>query len=235
MKINLFVLLAGLSLTVASCKKQPIACILTEKKSVDINEPINFESCASDADGIAWDFGDGTTADGKTASHSWSAPGTYIVQMRATSKGGKKADRYSVAITVKGYTRYVTKVVLKGFAAKKPDNTDWDGSGVIAGGPAPDVYFKLAAADGSGDYTSSTKSNITTNDLPFTWNVTQQNIYLSNQNWTIELRDDDSFGSSFVSELMTTFTSNLATTGSNGVVSLSNTQYSLDIYYENRQ
>jgi hypothetical protein len=59
---------------------------------------------------------------------------------------------------------------------------------------------------------------------------------LSNQPWTIELRDEDTFGAS--SELMTEWTAiNPATAGENGVITLTNTVdgYTLDLYFENRQ
>ncbi|MCS6934100.1 MAG: PKD domain-containing protein [Chitinophagales bacterium] len=232
-KLVLFLSLPAL-LFIASCSKQPVACIKVSKTSVEIGETLNFESCASDASNYEWDFGDGTTATTQNASHSWNTPGVYIVQLRVTSKNKKKADRYSVAITVKGYTRYITKIVLKGFSAKKPDNSDWDGGAF--GNPAPEVFVRLTPADGGGDVSTPTKNNITTADLPHTWNLSTQNIYLSNQNWTIELRDDDSLGSTFISELMSTWTTNLATAGSNGVISLTNSSgYSLEIHYENRQ
>lgn len=217
----------------SSCNKQPIACIKVDKISVEVGETVAFESCASDAKSIEWDFGDGNTSNEAKPIHAWTKPGVYIVHLRAASKNNKKADRFSIAITVKGNSRYLTKVVLKSFAAKKADGSDWD-SGILQGNPAPDIFFKIGPADNSGSYSSSAKTDIKTSDLPFTWNVIQQSIFLSNQNYVIELRDDDSYGTSLSTEKMTEWSENLGTAGSEGVISLSNANYSLDLYYENR-
>lgn len=234
-KAIIFLILSLLNLLVSCSKKNPVACFTASKTTVDIGETVSFESCATDAESIEWDFGDGTTAEGNTASHAWSSPGTYIVQMKVFSKKEKKFDRYSVAIKVRGYTRYLTKAILKTFPTTKPDNATWDGSGFGAS-PEPDVYLRFRTAqDSNWEFTTSVKMNIQNAELPYTWMLTQFNIYLSNQNWTIELRDDDSFGTNIASELMTSWTINPATSGSNGIISLTATGYAVDLYYENRE
>jgi PKD repeat protein len=235
MKKLLVICALPLALTFSSCKKNPVACFTADKTSVEIAETVTFESCATDANIIEWDFGDGATAEGESATHAWTIPGTYVVQMKVLSKNDKKSDRYSVAITVKGYTRYLTKAVLKAFPANKPDNSTWDGSS-FGSSPEPDVLIRFRLAnDSNWEYNSSVKSNIQASDLPYTWNLTQQNIYLSNQSWTIELRDDDSFGTNLASELMNSWTVNPATSGSDGIITLTATGYALDLYFENRQ
>ncbi|GAA2726849.1 LamG-like jellyroll fold domain-containing protein [Cellulomonas aerilata] len=53
-------------------------------------------SASSDPDGAvasyAWDFGDGTTATGPTASHTYAAPGTYTVGLRVTDDAAAAAS-----------------------------------------------------------------------------------------------------------------------------------------------
>lgn len=220
---------------VASCSKQPNACIKASKTSADVGESISFESCASNASKLEWDFGDGTTSSETRPAHAWASAGVYIVSLKASSKDGKKFDRYSVAVSVKGNSRYLTKIVLKAYPTKKPDNSDWD-TGVLQGGPEPDVFLQLVPADGSGSFNTSSKSNIKTTELPFTWNLRQQNVFLSNQNWVVDLRDDDSFTTSIVSESMKNWTVNLGGEGTNGVITLTNAAgYTLELHYENRQ
>jgi PKD repeat protein len=234
MKAVYYCLVASL-LFIASCTKQPGACIKTSKTLVDVGETVVFESCATDAAKLEWDFGDGTTSTESKPSHSWNTPGVYIVQLKALSKNGKKFDRYSVAITVKGNTRYLTKIVLKAFAAKKPDNSNWD-AGPLQGGAEPDIFVQLLPADGSGIFSTNTKSNIKNDDLPYTWNVRQQNVFLSPQNWTVEVRDDDSFQTTLISEIMINWTVNLGTEGTNGVITLTHASgYTVELHYENRQ
>jgi hypothetical protein len=225
-----------------ACKKaidNPVACFTADKTTVEIGETISLESCAENAVKVEWDLGDGTTKEGNAITHTYSEPGTYIVQQKVYTekdkKQGEKIDRFSIAITVKGYTRYVTKAVLKAYAEFKPDASVWDAGGLIPTDPEADVYVRFITA--GWNFNTSTKNNIQPADLPFTWNLTQQNIYLSNQNWTIELRDEDGFGTNLSSELMTTWTLNPATSGANGVITLTNATegYELEIHYENRQ
>lgn len=242
MKKLLLLLTLFSAFTFNACKKaidNPVACFTANKTSVDIGETVSFESCAENATKIEWDFGDGTLKEGANVSHSWTVPGTYVVQQKVYTekdkKQGEKIDRFTVAITVRGYTRYVTKAVLKSYAELKPDGSVWDAGGIIPTDPEPDVYVRFITAGWS--YNTSTKNNIKPADLPFTWNLTQQNIFLSNQSWTVELRDEDGFGTNLSSELMTTWTLNPATSGANGIITLTNATegYELEIHYENRQ
>ena len=49
-------------------------------------------STSTDPDGTiaswAWDFGDGTTKSGETASHTYGTPGTYTVKLTVTDNAG---------------------------------------------------------------------------------------------------------------------------------------------------
>lgn len=56
-------------------------------------------SASSDDDGddlvISWDFGDGTTADGTTATHTFTTPGRYRVRCTATDSKGLAAHQWA--------------------------------------------------------------------------------------------------------------------------------------------
>lgn len=58
-----------------------------------------------DADGVSvtWQFGDGATASGSTASHQYTAPGTYsvLVEVRDT-RGGSESSSFDVAVSSLG-------------------------------------------------------------------------------------------------------------------------------------
>jgi len=45
--------------------------------------PVTFTAEAATAASYFWDFGDGTTAGGRSATHAWSQPGEYIVSLTA--------------------------------------------------------------------------------------------------------------------------------------------------------
>jgi PKD repeat protein len=66
---------------------------------------VTFTANAADADGrvasIAWDFGDGSTGSGETASHTFNKPGHHRVIVTATDDKGAQA-RAMVGVTVQG-------------------------------------------------------------------------------------------------------------------------------------
>ncbi len=240
MKNKFFLLAIPLMFFAASCKKQPVACFSASKNTVDVGETVTFSHCATDASSYQWDFGDGEKAEGESASHAWTKPGVYVVQLKTLSKDKKKFDKYSVAVTVNGNNRYLTKIVLKKYAEKKPDNSVWDSPSIIplvTVNPEPDVYVRIGLAAGGWSFNTSTKTDIKIADLPFTWNLTQQNIFMAADGWNVDIRDDDSYGTNLSFDSMNSFfIANPATAGSDGKIVLTDNSslYELEVYYENR-
>ena len=119
---------------------------------------------SADPDGpvasYAWDFGDGTTATGATATHTYAAAGTFTITLLVTDghgATGQTTHDVSVAPTpvnqlpVASFTAGVTDVTVAfdGSASADPDGTvtaySWDfGDGVTATGPT--VSHTYAAA-----------------------------------------------------------------------------------------
>lgn len=64
------------------------AATFTASVNADATQPVS----------IRWDFGDGTTATGMTARHSWSTPGTYNVTTTASNE--RASDSESCTVTV---------------------------------------------------------------------------------------------------------------------------------------
>lgn len=226
----------------SSCKKDPLSCASADKTSALTDESITFTSCSENSERISWDFGDGNTEEGNSVTHSYSKAGTYLVKMVAYSKKDKDWDKTAMIITVSAppvapvpAKRYLTKIVLKVVPAKNSSGNDWDDIFGITS--TADVYVALKLSSGSWSKSTSIKTDISTGDLPYTWNLNPDNIYLSSDNWDVEVRDDEGAG---FSELMNAWTSiNLATASSTGgIISLaygtSPNNYSLDIYFEER-
>lgn len=81
------------STQISVVNQAPIASFSTSYSSPNIPVYITLDaSASSDSDGTiasyAWDFGDGTYASGKTATHTYSKAGTYAIKLTVTDNGG---------------------------------------------------------------------------------------------------------------------------------------------------
>lgn len=82
----------------------PVASFVVASPSPTATEPIQFDgSSSSDPDGTVsgyrWSFGDGSTAEGATPSHTYAAAGQYTVTLTVTDNAGKSSS-VSHAVTV---------------------------------------------------------------------------------------------------------------------------------------
>ena len=113
----------------ASPKSPPVPVISADKDVALVGEAIEFDGSSSWAwvevegevkkstDAIVkylWDFGDGTTGEGKRVNHTFTTPGSYVVKLTVVGKNSKEA---TIAKTI--------KVVAKGeevaIKVKNPD------------------------------------------------------------------------------------------------------------------
>ncbi|HEY2432908.1 MAG TPA: PKD domain-containing protein [Vicinamibacterales bacterium] len=84
----------------------PTATFVTSPSSPIIDQQINFNASGSQAEpghtitSWAWNFGDGTLADGPLVTHSYPLAGSYTVTLKTTDDAGRKSDLTSQAITV---------------------------------------------------------------------------------------------------------------------------------------
>ena len=84
----------------------PTATFVTSPLSPIIDQQINFNASGSQAEpghtitSWAWNFGDGTLADGALVTHSYSQAGTYTVTLKTTDDAGRKSTLTSQTITV---------------------------------------------------------------------------------------------------------------------------------------
>nr|WP_274323151.1 PKD domain-containing protein [Halosimplex aquaticum] len=89
--------------TIAVEEPEPIARVVPSATEVDPDESIDFEaedvSGEYSIDSLTWEFGDGATATGQSATHSYDGPGEYTVTLTATAESGCTTS-YSEAITV---------------------------------------------------------------------------------------------------------------------------------------
>jgi PKD repeat protein len=143
-------------------------------------------SSSSTTDGVianyAWDFGDGSTGTGITASHNYAAAGKYLVRLTTTtSNGGIATTSQTVSVTVPNQVPVASFVSscrylacsFDGTRSADPDGTiasyKWDfGDGKSATGASPAHSFaasgsyqvKLTVTDNKGA-TGSTTNTVT--------------------------------------------------------------------------
>ncbi len=240
------------SLVMVSCRKQPTACISADKTAIMIGETVNFASCATDAESVSWDFGNGNKAEGTTVSQTFNAAGSYLVTMTAKSKKDKKWDKASVVINVKepAKDRFITKILLKSFPATPPQGGTWDTTQTIPGfslplpgnGPEPDLVVTFKTADNSWTLNLGTSNDVPQSQLPLTWNYAQQWIRVTDQDYQFVIADNDFTANpglppsvNFYTATMKTFTFNPKTaTLTNGRLILSEDGYEVEIHFEER-
>lgn len=238
-KIVTIALLATTALV--GCKKTlPVACLTTSKTEATVNEDITFTSCATDAASLTWNFGDAATATGESATHKYTKAGTYAVNLRAVSKKDKAVDNAVVIITVKDAPlpplavvkeRFLTKIVLKAFAQQN-GTTKWDAGTFTFGASDADLFINFGA-DSTVLFHSDIVINAGQSILPKTYNLASYNFKLQNKIYTIDLGDDDGSNSGW--DKIRTLTANLGTaTATNGKITITDTDCSVDVYFEER-
>jgi len=84
--------------------KAPIASFTSSPSSPEVGQTVSFDASGSnDPDGTIvgyeWNFGDGSTGTGETASHAYSSAGTYTVEFAVTDNDGL-TDVATKSITV---------------------------------------------------------------------------------------------------------------------------------------
>ncbi|WP_415380109.1 PKD domain-containing protein [Halosimplex sp. TS25] len=121
----------------AETSAEPIALHEPGKTQATEGDTVQFEARdRSSGDnwitGLEWAFGDGTTAEGWSASHTFDDPGQYDVELTATNDAGESTT-HGLAITVTELTEKVAKA--------DPSTT----------APAVDETVEFEARDTSGD------------------------------------------------------------------------------------
>lgn len=97
--ISLFAFTA-IAFTVGCKVEDPEACFTASTNNVEVNAPVTFNNCSKHAESYEWNFGDGSSAVGSSASHIYTSPGTFTVTL--TALGEEKDDQTSQQIVVTG-------------------------------------------------------------------------------------------------------------------------------------
>ena len=78
----------------------PRASFTTSASSVQTGDSVRFtDTSAGDVSSASWDFGDGRTATGTSATHSYTSAGTYTVRMTSSGPGGSNSSTKTITVT----------------------------------------------------------------------------------------------------------------------------------------
>jgi len=133
---------------------------------------------------------DYTTSTSSTTNPSFTCnqTGNYTIKLTAYNSNNVSAT------STKTFTLYaptsvtITYLSLYKIPMLDSDNSSWD-TGMFGDG-APDIYFKIVNSSNSVIYTSATKEDVTSDDLPVSWySVNKALNYGSNYN--IKFYDED--------------------------------------------
>jgi PKD repeat protein len=224
-----FVAIVAMLTLCIGCTPTPQACFTTNKTTVDVNEAVSLKSCGEDANRILWNFGDGYTFEGDSATHAYAIPGTYLVEMKALSKKDKKWDRSTVIINVVKKQRYLSRIKINSINQLNPQGSSWD----LFPDVGPDLYFELGVDSSQNSLTiNPPANNIQTSQFPILWDLNSTGLIpLSNQNWKLNLFDNDGTLLQPNSELMTSFVFNpySISLSSSNVIQLQQSNYQIEL------
>lgn len=112
---------------------RPTAVITASPLSGQVPLTVSFDGSGStDTDGVissyAWDFGDGSTAEGVSVSHTYSHAGTYSAELTVTDNSGFTGSA-NKEITVTGNQAPTANIVASPTSGQVPLIVNFDGSG----------------------------------------------------------------------------------------------------------
>lgn len=230
--LKLFSALATALIFLASCNKQPQACISVTQTKIRPNDQITLNSCSEDAERFVWNLGDGTTKEGPSITHAYTSPGLYQVELKVLSKKDKKWDRATVLMNVSPPpVRYLNRITISSFNINNSSGQPWD----VGAGPNPDIFVQFGVELGAIAQRTPIILDVALNTLPIFWDFSSNpdKPILSDAMWKFDIRDNDSvLPQDMLSELMASFVFNPATTPPNApnkiVLIQSNYQLELD-------
>lgn len=168
MRLTTFSLLFLFVLIFYNCKKEEEenleelnACINVDTTEIILGETVFFTSCSENSTRVEWDFGDGNSSAITNPSHIYKKRGEYTVRLTAIDKNNstKVTD-----IKIKVGELQVTKVVL---------------TKDLYPGNYKSRYIQVEAPETRIVLYKSQENWVNNNELPYTWNVENDNWILS--------------------------------------------------------
>lgn len=174
---------------IVSCKKEnddastppSITFTATSGYTITVPKTITFTASAPDADQVNWDFGDGSTGQGLTVQHSYTAYKNYKVKATAVKGSSSTTVTKDVPVT------FFTRVDVKGLRViqippYKSGSQEWDA------GDDPDITYRITFP---GDTIYDAPSVLNNTSSGYFSIVPPQSTYIFTDDVKIQLFDKD--------------------------------------------
>jgi len=208
---------------------QPFACFNPSDTVIQVGKSVSFSNCSDKSDQYEWIFGDGSTSIKANPDHVYESSGTYEVTLTAFSSNRKKQD--DTTITIRAIAPKLSSIELVNFPEQKPNGEDWD-NGIIGIISDPDIIMRIAQQNGDVLFENDPISNLSQDQLPQTWEVSEE-IKIKNETWIVQLVDnDDNFSDGGGEEII--YENNIVPTDltQNGTIRLETSSTSINLNYE---
>jgi hypothetical protein len=169
----------------------PSVSISVAQTLVEVGETLGLSNTGSPADRYEWKLPDGTVVTTRDLITSFSAPGTYTIQLTAFNKDDQSA---TTSITLQAGYRMLKEVRVTKMNFLTPAGVPWDATD----GTGPDVSFSLG--DGGKVAEGAIIKDVTPSQLPLVWDMTSASIRIIpalSKMWSLSLQEEDAKGPSF--------------------------------------
>ncbi|MDX2076963.1 MAG: PKD domain-containing protein [bacterium] len=108
-------------ITVAQGAQPPVAAFIVSKTTVNVGETVTpTNQSTGQIDTYEWTWGDGTSSNTANPNHTYSAPGTYVINLKVTGPGGSSE---AAAVTVEVVYASITCPISGSTTATYGNNT----------------------------------------------------------------------------------------------------------------
>lgn len=96
----LFSIIATCFVLFSCSKDNKVPCFTTTKNTFDVGEAVAFTNCTKEAEKYLWQFGDGTTSEEVSPSHTFKLAGMYNVSLAIVAPGSLQPLVYTYPILI---------------------------------------------------------------------------------------------------------------------------------------
>jgi len=193
---------------------EPVAAFSVDSDSgfPEVGIPIMFDNLSTNANSYTWDFGDGSTSEETSPTHTYDSPDEYTVTVTAINLDGTSI---SDSMNIEVGERILQVIIINGIEFSRQDGTDWDAPDSTGIASNPDVSFIISpVANPAAGLSTFPIANLTIDQLTdgsgnsiLGFDASALEVQLTDEDWSIVFVDIDDF-TAFTGETMVGVTFN---------------------------